>query len=88
MKIQYEIAEGHKRGENGLTEYLKINPGILADEATAQWIEKRFGAWITAEIGRDYTFEQTSPKSFTINFTYDDDGRKFLALLGGHEMED
>ncbi|MGV1751532.1 hypothetical protein [Agrobacterium sp. CG674] len=87
MKIQYEIAEGHKRGENGLNEYLKINPGIAAEEATTQWIEKRFGTWITTTISEDYKFEQTSSKSFVVDFTYDDDGRKFLAMLGGHEME-
>ncbi|XUY28546.1 hypothetical protein RMR21_015630 [Agrobacterium sp. rho-8.1] len=87
MKIQYEIAEGHKRGENGLNEYLKTNPGISAKDATTQWIEKRFGAWITTIISGDYKFQQTSSKSFIVDFTYEDDGRKFLAMLGGHEME-
>lgn len=87
MKIQYEIAEGHKRGENGLNEYLKINPGIPKSDAITQWIEKRFGLWITTTISEDYSFEQTSSKSFIIDFTYDDDGHKFLAMLGGHEME-
>ena len=87
MKIQYEIAEGHKRGENGLNEYLKINPGIPAEEATTQWIEKRFGTWITDTLGTDFTFEQTSSKSFVVDFTYDDDGKQFLAMLGGHELE-
>lgn len=87
MKIQYEIAEGHKRGENGLNEYIKSNPGLDQPVAVQQWVEMRFGSWITNNLTTDYVFVSTSPKQFVIDFTDGDDGNAFLVQLGGHELE-
>ncbi|WVT74008.1 hypothetical protein QM996_02520 [Sinorhizobium chiapasense] len=87
MQILYEIAEGHKRGENGLNEYIKSNPGIAREIAIQQWVQMRFGSWITDNISKDYYFVSTSDKQFVIDFTYGDDGNLFIKKLGGHELE-
>ena len=87
MKVQYEIAEGHKRGEDGLNEYIKSNPGIEQAIAVKQWIEGKYGAWVNENLGTDYAFESTSAKQFVIDFTYEDDAKVFVEKLGGHTLE-
>lgn len=87
MKVQYEIAEGHKRGESGLNEYIKSNPGLEQPVAVRDWIEGKFGTWVRDNIGTDYAFESTSPKQFVIDFTYADDAALFVSKLGGHTLE-
>lgn len=87
MKVQYEIAEGHKRGQSGLYEYMKANPGLEQSIAIQQWVQAKFGTWVSENIGADYTFESASPKQFVIDFTYEDDATVFVEKLGGHTLE-
>lgn len=88
MRVQYEIANGHKRGENGLLEYIKSNPGTQKAEAIAAWVDAKFGTFIRDTISEDFTIPQTSELNFVVDFTYESDADDFIKQLGGHKLEE
>lgn len=87
MQVQYEIANGHRRAEDGLIDYLKSNPGLPQNEAVAIWIDNKFGTFVRDNISGDFRFTQTRPDRFIIDFTYETDADEFIKLLGGYRME-
>jgi len=87
MKIQYEIAGGHKRGPKGLNEYIEANPAKTKSEASAEWIAAKFGAWITTNISEDFVIADEDSNGFTVDFTYEDDATAFREKLGGRVLE-
>lgn len=88
MRVQYEIANGHRRGENGLLEYIKSNPGTTKETAISQWVDAKFGAFIRTTISEDFTIPMTTEFNFVIDFTYEDDADDFVKQLGGHKVEE
>lgn len=87
MQVHYEIAQGHKRGESGLIEFIKSNPGTPQKDAIATWIDNKFGQFVRDKISTDFTIPQTSTDNFVIDFTYESDANEFIKLLGGYSME-
>lgn len=87
MRVQYEIANGHRRGENGLLEYVKSNPGTPKEAAIAEWIDAKFGKFIRTSISEDFTIPTTSEFNFVVDFTYESDADDFIKQLGGHKLE-
>lgn len=88
MRVQYEIANGHKRGEDGLLEFIKRNPGMTKDAAVAGWVDAKFGKFIRDTISEDFTIPQTSEFSFVVDFTYEIDADDFIKCAGGHKLEE
>ncbi|MDR6757203.1 hypothetical protein J2Y48_002499 [Mycoplana sp. BE70] len=88
MRVQYEIANGHRRGENGLLEYLKSNPGTPKSEAIAAWVDAKFGTFIRTTISEDFTITSADENRFIVNFTYESDANDFIKQLGGHRLEE
>lgn len=87
MRVQYEIANGHRRGENGLLEYIKSNPGTPKGTAIGEWIDAKFGTYLRNTISEDFTIPTTSEFGFVVDFTYESDADDFIKQLGGHKLE-
>lgn len=88
MKIQYEIAGGHKRGPNGLNDYIKANPGLPQNEAASQWVNGKFGAWIKDNITEtEFAITDVTTNGFIVDFTFQSDADDFRKQLGGRELE-
>lgn len=88
MKIQYEIAGGHKRGPNGLNDYVRANPGLTQNEAAAQWVDTKFGQWIKDNITEtEFSITDITVNGFIVEFTYASDAHDFRRELGGRELE-
>ena len=88
MRVQYEIANGHKRGEDGLLEFIKRNPGMTKDAAISAWIDSKYGAFIRDSISEDFTISDTSEFTFLVDFTYESDADDFIKRAGGHKLEE
>lgn len=88
MRVQYEIANGHRRGENGLLEYIKSNPGMTKDAAIGAWIDAKFGTFIRDTISADFTIPLTTEFHFVVEFTYESDADDFIKRAGGHRLEE
>lgn len=88
MKIRYDIVGGHKRALDGLDAYAATKPQLSMDEAAVEWVGIKFGSWINRNItDSEYRFTEVSSDWFDVDFTYEDDGKKFLKLLGGRNLE-
>ncbi|MCY1741429.1 hypothetical protein [Ensifer sp. SL37] len=88
MRVQYEIANGHKRGEDGLLEFIKRNPGMTKDTAISSWIDNKFGTFIRDSISDDFIIPLTSESGFVVDFTYESDADDFIKRAGGHKLEE
>lgn len=77
MKIQFHLPkQGYK------AEITQAN-----DEGDfSGWIDRKFGNRIREVISPDFTLTNDAD-SFTVDFTYADDGFEFLKLFGGRVVE-
>lgn len=81
MKIQFNIPQnGYKADIKQARETGTYN----------EWVDGKFGAWIRGAISNDFVFvsigDDKELSGFIVDFVYEDDGRAFLAKLGGREI--
>ncbi|MFC7066087.1 hypothetical protein [Brucella rhizosphaerae] len=87
MKIKMAIAQGYVEGE--IKGFIEANAGLSASEATAQWVEQKYGRWIKENLETEYDIRLTdSDTSFVIGFPTEELALKYRELLGGHVIGD
>ncbi|CDZ31087.1 Hypothetical protein NGAL_HAMBI490_59600 [Neorhizobium galegae bv. officinalis] len=85
MKIEYEVAGGHRRGD--MENFIAANPALDTETAQRTWIEQRFGKWITDNITENFSIYETTPLGFRVDFPQNADALAFLRKLGGRSLE-
>ncbi|MCZ4089084.1 hypothetical protein [Sinorhizobium psoraleae] len=82
MKIQFSIPQNGYKPE--LTHARET--GTFND-----WVEAKYVPWISEAISTDFVIVTISDNKelsgFIVDFVYEDDGRDFLAKLGGRVVE-
>ncbi len=83
--IRVKIAKGHKPQVDAIVD---ANPGITPDQAAQQWVAKRYGDWITANITEAFSFRNVGVVQFEVMFSSEEHARQFQSLIGGQEVQD
>ncbi|WP_426313497.1 hypothetical protein ACN9MF_17910 [Methylobacterium fujisawaense] len=83
--IRMRIANGHRPQVDTIVD---ANPGITPDQAAQQWVAKRFGDWITANVTDAFSFRNVGVTQFDVMFSSDEHARQFQSLIGGQEVQD
>ncbi|MCK2054756.1 hypothetical protein [Methylobacterium sp. 37f] len=83
--IRVKIANGHKPQVDAIVE---ANPGTTPDQAAQQWVARRYGDWITANITEAFSFKSVSVAQFDVMFSSREHAGVFQAAIGGQEVTD
>jgi hypothetical protein len=83
--IRVKIANGHRPQVDAIVD---ANPGITPDQAAQQWVAKRYGDWISANITEAFSFRSVSIARFDVMFSAEEHAREFQAAIGGQEVQD
>ena len=83
--IRVKIANGHKPQVDAIVE---ANPGTTPDQAAQQWVARRYGDWITANITEAFSFKAVSVAQFDVMFSSAEHARDFQRQIGGQEVAD
>lgn len=83
--IRVKIANGHRPQVDAIVD---ANPGITPDQAAQQWVAKRYGDWITANITEAFSFRSVGIAQFDVMFSAEEHAREFQSLIGGQEVAD
>ena len=59
------------------------NPSLSLEDATAQWVEKRYGGWVTEHITDKFTVENVALSSFELHFEQRTHAEQFRKDVGG-----
>lgn len=84
MKIQMEIANGYKNGR--IAQIAERDTKLNRVQATEQFVEAMYGAWIDENLGTDFAIQNVTEQSFVVDFTYEDDALAFQKRLGGKQL--
>lgn len=83
--IRVKIANGHRPQVDAIVD---ANPGITPDQAAQQWVARRYGDWITANLTEAFSFRDVSIAQFDVMFSSPEHAWQFRSLIGGQEVQD
>jgi hypothetical protein len=83
--IRVKIANGYRSQVDAIVE---ANPGTTPDQASQQWVARRYGDWINANITEAFSFRAVSVAQFDVIFSSLDHARDFQRQIGGQEVAD
>ncbi|MCG5249615.1 hypothetical protein [Methylorubrum extorquens] len=83
--IRVKIANGHRPQVDAIVD---ANPGITPDQAAQQWVARRYGDWITANLTEAFSFCAVSIAQFDVVFSSPEHAWQFQSLIGGQEVQD
>lgn len=66
-----------------VTEAIKSNPHLSAEEAVETFVDAKYGAWCAKNLTGTYRIEMQGPSAFNVVFEREDEAEMFESLVGG-----